>query len=141
MYDPGVIALILVSRPVTSVWTYWTLPGHIMQWHIPFDDWHCPGAENDLTEGGRFRFQMERKDGKAGFEHAGIYVTIVPFEMLVYTLHDRRKTVVEFQQIDDNTIVRERFVSEPGTIIEGQQAFYQSLLNRFKKYAEQQPEK
>jgi uncharacterized protein YndB with AHSA1/START domain len=138
MNSESLIALVLIGKPVTEVWAYWTLPEHIRQWNIPFNDWHCPVAENNLVAGGRFRFQMERKDGREGFDHTGTYTQVIPFEMIAYTLDDNRKTLIEFQQIDHNTIVRERFEPEVGTGTAMQQEFCQSVLNRFKNYVEQQ---
>ena len=138
MGQQSLIALVLINRPVTEVWDYWIRPAHIKQWNIPFDDWHCPVAENDVTTGGRFRFYMEKKDGSEGFEHTGIYNEVTPFEMITYTLNDGRQSWIEFQQIDSNTIVRERFEPELHTAIELQKEFCQSVLNRFKNYVEQQ---
>jgi uncharacterized protein YndB with AHSA1/START domain len=138
MGHQSLIALVLINRPVTEVWEYWTHAEHIMQWNVPFDDWHCPEVENDLISGGRFKFFMEKKDGSEGFEHAGTYNQVTPFEMISYTLNDGRQSWIEFQQIDSNTIVRERFEPELQTAIELQKEFCQSVLNRFKNYVEQQ---
>ena len=137
MGHQSLIALVLINRPVTEVWKYWTDAEHIMQWNVPFDDWHCPAVENDVKTGGRFRFYMEKKDGSEGFEHTGIYSQVTPFEMITYTLNDGRQSWIEFQQIDSNTIVRERFEPELHTAIELQKEFCQSVLNRFKNYVEQ----
>ncbi|MCH5715221.1 SRPBCC domain-containing protein [Niabella hibiscisoli] len=138
MDTESLIAWVLIGRPVSNVWEYWTEAEHIRQWNIPFDEWHCPEVDNELAAGAGFRFKMERKDGSEGFEHAGIYKQVVPFEIIAYTLNDGRKALVEFQQIDDNTIVRERFEPAPGIAIEIQKQFCQSVLNRFKNYVEQQ---
>ncbi len=138
MGHQSLIALVLINRPVTQVWEYWTQAEHLMQWNVPFDDWHCPVVENDVTAGGHFKFYMERKDGSEGFEHTGVYDQVIPFEMIAYTLSDGRRSWIEFQQIDSNTIVRERFEPELHTAIELQKEFCQSVLNRFKNYVEQQ---
>ncbi|WP_114792228.1 SRPBCC domain-containing protein [Niabella yanshanensis] len=138
MSNQSLVALVLINRPVTEVWEYWTHAKHILQWNVPFDDWHCPEVENDLTAGGRFKFYMEKKDGSDGFEHTGVYDQVAPFEMIAYTLNDGRRAWIEFQQIDSNTIVRERFEPELHTAIELQKEFCQSVLNRFKNYVEQQ---
>jgi uncharacterized protein YndB with AHSA1/START domain len=64
---------ITIDKPVEYVWNVWTTPADIMQWNIPFDDWHSPRVENDLNEGGSFLFRMEAKDGSTGFDHSGNY--------------------------------------------------------------------
>lgn len=138
MHYQSLVALVLINRPASEVWEYWTQPEHIRQWNSPFDDWHCPAVENDMVEGGRFRFYMERKDGSEGFEHSGVYNQIIPFEMIAYTLSDGRQACIEFQQIDNNTIVRERFEPTLSIATEVQTEFCQLVLNRFKNYAEKQ---
>lgn len=137
MGNQSLVALVLVNRPVAKVWECWTQTEHVRQWNLPFDDWHCPEAEIDLIPCGRFRFYMERKDGNEGFEHAGVYNQVIPFELIAYTLIDGRQSWIEFQQIDHNTIVRERFEPELHTAIKMQEDFCQAVLNRFKKYVEQ----
>lgn len=138
MNSESLVALVLVNRPVTDVWEYWTQPSHIMQWHVPTDEWQCTAAENNLVTGGRFCIKMEPKKGTERFEYAGVYQQVVPFEMIAYSLNDGRKALVEFQQIDHNTIVRKRFEPELKTKIAVQTEFYQSVLNSFKNYVESQ---
>lgn len=132
-----IAATVLVEKPVEVVWAKWTHPADIMQWNIPFDNWQCPSAENDVSIGGRFFFRMESKDGKEGFDHKGKYDNVIPFERIEYVGDDGRKSVIEFQQIDENTIVRESFEPEMQTPVHIQLEFCQSVLNRFKKYVEE----
>ncbi|SFQ45176.1 SRPBCC domain-containing protein [Parafilimonas terrae] len=128
---------VLVEKPLDVVWEKWINPDAIKQWNIPFENWHCPGAINDVTDGGLFIFRMEKKDGSEGFDYKGKYNRIIPFEYIESIQHDGRKTIVEFQQIDDNTIIRESFEPEAQTPLDVQESFCQSVLNRFKQYAEQ----
>jgi len=51
-------------------------------------------------------------------------------------LKDGRKGAIEFQLIDQNTILRERFEPELQTPLNVQETFCQNVLERFKKYAE-----
>ncbi|MFT3747522.1 MAG: SRPBCC domain-containing protein [Agriterribacter sp.] len=135
---PGnLVATVLVGRPLDIVWEKWITPADIKQWNIPFDNWCCPIVENKVEDGGRFFFRMETKDGREGFDHKGKYDEVIPLQYIKYTQDDGRKSVIEFQQIDQNTIVRESFEPEKLVPNEMQQEFCQSVLQRFKEYVEQ----
>lgn len=138
MEGKKIVVNILVQKPLKEVWKGWTTPEEIKLWNIPFPKWHCPVATNDLREGGMFYFKMETKDGKEGFDHTGRYDKIIPYELIEYTLDDGRKSMIEFQQIDRNTIVRESFEPEKLVPDAVQQEFCESVLQRFKKYVEEQ---
>jgi uncharacterized protein YndB with AHSA1/START domain len=129
---------VLIQKPLEIVWKKWTNADDIKQWNIPFENWHCPEALNDVKEGGSFFFRMESKDGKEGFDYKGKYNKVIPLEYIENTQEDGRKSVVEFQQIDNNTIIRETFEPEEQTPRDVQETFCQSVLNRFKQYAEQE---
>lgn len=53
------ISVILVEKQLADVWKYWNDAEAIMQWNIPFDDWHFPAAGIDFRAGGMFNFRME----------------------------------------------------------------------------------
>ncbi len=136
MKPERIVVNVLVCKPLELVWEKWVSPGDIRQWNIPFDNWLCPRAENDLREGGRFCFRMESRDGKDGFEHKGQYNKVLLCQLIAYTLDDGRQSDIEFQHIDQNTIIRESFEPEAGLSLKEQQAFCQAVLERFKKYVE-----
>ncbi|RYY52406.1 MAG: activator of HSP90 ATPase, partial [Chitinophagaceae bacterium] len=48
MLEPITIEL-LVHAPVEHCWNAWNNPDEIKKWNVPFEDWHCPVAENDPT--------------------------------------------------------------------------------------------
>lgn len=132
-----IVVNILVQKPVGAVWKTWTTPQDIMQWNIPFADWQCPEVMNDVREGGKFCFRMQTKDRNEGFDHAGTYNRVIPYELIAYTQDDGRKSTIEFQEIDQNTIVRESFEPEKLVPVDVQRQFCKSVLQRFKEYAEQ----
>lgn len=125
-----------ISAPAEKVWRYFTEPEHITQWNAPSDDWHCPRAENDLREGGRFISRMEAKDGSAGFDFSGTYDEVVPQEKIAYTMDDSRKAVVTFTQEGDATKVHVVFGAENENPVEMQRAGWQAILDNFKKHVE-----
>lgn len=128
----------VVNRPVGIVWTSWTQPQHITKWNSASDDWHTPWAENDLRAGGRFRSRMEARDGSFGFDFGGIYDDVRKDELIEYTLGDGRKVSVRFIAEDQSTRVVETFDAEAENPAEMQRQGWQSILDRFKKYTEDQ---
>jgi len=131
-----ITAEVTVCKPVESVWQVWSSPDDIMQWNIPFDNWHTPRVENDLKPGGKFLFRMETKDGSEGFDHSGKYDKVIINQLIEYTGDDGRKSVIEFISNGDTTTVAETFEPEKTISIEMQKEFCQSVLNNFKKYIE-----
>lgn len=107
-----------------------------MNWNFAGDDWHCPSAEVDLKQGGKFSSRMEAKDGSFGFDFWGIYDEIIPQEKIKYTMGDGRKAVVRFTEVNGNTLVEIDFEPENMNPEEMQQEGWQAILNHFKEYAE-----
>lgn len=126
---------VTVNKSIESVWERWTNPDDIKQWNVPFDDWHCPFAENDLREGGRFNFRMECESGNEGFDYKGKYDKIIFLESIISTQDDGRKSQVEFYRLgDQQTRITESFEPEDHITVDDQRAFCQSVLDRFKGY-------
>lgn len=126
----------IVHSPVESVWNFWTEPKHIMQWNNASDDWHTPYAENDLKAGGKFVSRMEAKDGSFGFDFGGVYDEVSMYETISYTMGDGRKVKISFIRQGNDTQIIESFDAEETNSMEMQQAGWQSILDNFKKYAE-----
>jgi len=127
---------ITINRPVEMVWTLWTRPSDIMQWNIPFDNWHCPKAENNATDGGKFFFRMESQNGSEGFDYTGTYNKVIFLKYIESIGDDGRKTIVEFKSENGQTSIVETFEPENKTSLDVQNEFCQAVLNRFKQYAE-----
>lgn len=126
-----------VQTPVDKLWEYWTEPRHITKWNYASEDWHCPYAENDLKEGGKFTYRMEAKDGSFGFDFGGIYDEVRWHEKIAYTLGDGRKVTTTFHDKGHATEVIVIFEAESSSPVEIQQQGWQAIVNNFKKYAEQ----
>ncbi|MPR32687.1 SRPBCC family protein [Salmonirosea aquatica] len=127
-----------IDAPLDQVWKCWTTPENIRQWNNASDDWYTPSADNDLTEGGKFVFRMEARDGSFGFDFTGTYQTVKEKELLEYVLTDDRKVSVAFGESDGQTKVTETFEPESENTVEMQQAGWQAILDNFKKYVEKQ---
>lgn len=125
-----------VNAPIDKVWELWTGPEHIIKWNAANDDWHTTSAENDLVIGGKFSSRMEAKDGSFGFDFGGVYDDVEPQEKIVYTLDDGRKVWTTFTKIEDTTEIISSFEAETENPVEMQKAGWQSILNNFKKYSE-----
>lgn len=135
MLEPITIEL-LVHAPVEHCWKAWNNPEEIKKWNVPFEGWHCPVAENNPTEGGKFFYRMEKADGSEGFDFKGQYDKVVPNLLLEYTTDDRRQSVIAFIARGNETSVSETFQPDSRPSMEEQEEFCSRVLQRFKKHAE-----
>ena len=125
-----------IKAPLKKVWNAWSNPEAIKQWNQASADWHTTEAENDLSEGGQFRYHMAAKDGSAGFDLKGTYVAIDEFEYIEYELEDGRQVGISFTEEDGITSVTETFEAENQHSPELQQQGWQSIMNSFKQFVE-----
>jgi uncharacterized protein YndB with AHSA1/START domain len=127
----------LILAPVEVVWQYFTDPEHIVHWNNASPDWHTPKAENNLQVGGKFSYIMAAKDESFSFDFWGIYDIVEENKRLNYTLGDGRKVSVEFSSMGDDTLVIEIFEPESQNPYDMQKFGWQSILDNFKKYVEE----
>ena len=80
---------------------------------------------------------MAAKDGSFSFDFTGTYGLVQVHKFLEYTLDDGRKVNVTFTPIESGTRAVELFEAEDVHSLEQQQGGWQSILDNFKKYAEQ----
>lgn len=126
----------VISAPVEKVWSYWTNPSHITNWNFASPDWCCPTASNDLQVGGRYSARMEAKDGSFGFDFEATYNEVVGQKRLTYTIADGRKVTTNFEQKGGSTKVTTEFEAEGQNPLEMQKNGWQSILDNFKAYTE-----
>lgn len=127
----------LIHSPIQKVWTYWTAPEHITKWNFAIPAWHCPKATNDLRVGGKYSARMEAKDGSFGFDFEAIYDEVILQKKIVYTMHDGRKVTTNFEGDEKGTKVTTIFDAEKVNPEEMQKNGWQSILDNFKKYSEE----
>ncbi len=132
----ALIAQTFVNASMEKVWEYWTSPLHIAQWNNMSAEWHTPVAENDLRVGGRLHLRMELKDESAGFDYITFYDEIIQHQTIRHTGIDKRRTEITFEEINNGVHISETFDPDATTPIEEQQSFCQSILDNFKRYAE-----
>lgn len=126
-----------INASVDKVWKYWTTPEHITNWTFASSDWHAPYADNDLKVGGKFKTTMAAKDGSMGFDFEGIYSAVDQNKLIAYYLGDGRQVNITFKEINGKTKVIETFDPEQVNSIEMQKGGWQSILDNFKKYTEE----
>ena len=126
-----------IAAPPSKVWTYWTEPKHITKWNFAIPEWHCPRATNDLKVGGKYSARMEAKDGSFGFDFEATYDEVINQKKLVYTMPDGRKVTTTFDDQGPHTKVVTIFDAEKQNPEEMQRGGWQSILNNFKKYTEE----
>lgn len=127
-----------VNAPIHAVWAFWNDPQHVMVWNTASPDWHTPRAENDLRVGGKFMYRMEAKDGSFGFDFAGVYDVVKPNEQIACTMGDGRKVTTNFSGDNSQVKITVKFDAENMNSLEMQRMGWQSILNNFKKFAEEQ---
>ncbi|GAB4341001.1 MAG: SRPBCC family protein [Flammeovirgaceae bacterium] len=127
----------VISADKQKVWDYYTQPEHITKWNFAIDTWHCPSASNDMRVGGKYVARMEAKDGSFGFDFEGIYDEIVMGENFTFTMPDNRVVHVSFKDFGNCTEVTVTFDAENENPVEMQRQGWQSILDNFKKYTEQ----
>ncbi|OXA79656.1 Activator of Hsp90 ATPase homolog 1-like protein [Flavobacterium aquidurense] len=125
-----------INTSIEKVWDLWTSPEHIMNWNVPFENWHTPYAENDLKVGGKFKFTMAAKDGSDGFDFEGIYTKIEKFLLIEYKLTDNRTANVRFESNGSEVKITETFEPETKISEELQEQFCRAVIQNFKSYAE-----
>lgn len=124
-----------VAAPIEEVWRAWTTPADIVQWNAASDDWHTTSATVDLRPGGAFSSRMEAKDGSMGFDFAGTYTKVIPYERIEAEFGGR-SLVVEFLHGPNGVTVRETFDAEETHPVEMQRAGWQAILDRFARHVE-----
>lgn len=126
----------LVHRPISEVWSAFTLPEHITGWNYASEDWCCPKAENNPEVGGRFVYTMAAKDGSMSFDFSGTYTEVVSKEQICSTLDDNRSLSVIFKIVPEGVLVEETFTAEGENTLKLQREGWQAILKNFAAYAE-----
>ena len=127
----------IVDTTPEKAWFHFVKPASIEKWNHASEDWHCPKAINDLTEGGAFSYTMSSTDGSISFDFNGIFLRIIPNEYLKYKIADGRIVEVQFIAVGDKTKVVETFEAENMHSEEMQRAGWQSILNNYKKFVDE----
>ncbi len=128
-------AVVMADRQ--KVWDYYTNPDHITKWNFAIDTWHCPTASNDMRVGGKYLARMEAKDGSFGFDFEATYNEIANGKKFTYTMSDNRVVEAIFKELGDKTELTIIFDAENENPVDMQQQGWQSILDNFKKYTEQ----
>ena len=125
-----------INSDLDKVWNYFNSAEHIIHWNFANDDWHCPKAEVDFKEGGKFKNNMAAKDGSMAFDFEGTYTNIIAKSHITYVLDDNRKVQIDFKELDGAVLVNEIFEAEETNSLDLQKAGWQAILDNFKKYVE-----
>jgi uncharacterized protein YndB with AHSA1/START domain len=128
-----IVVSALVTAPLQDVWHAYTTPEDIKAWNTASPDWHTTSASVDLRPGGKFSSRMEAKDGSFGFDFAGEYTRVVPYQLIEYTFGDRMGRV-DFAEGASGTTVKVTFDAETIHSEEQQRAGWQSILDSFARH-------
>ncbi|MCC3373057.1 SRPBCC domain-containing protein [Cohnella sp. REN36] len=94
-------------------------------------------SESRLRVGGKFLTRMEAKDGSMGFDFGGVYDVVNRHEAIGYTMEDGRRVDIAFVDQGNETKVIETSDAESSNPVEFQQAGWQTIMDNFKAYTEQ----
>ncbi len=128
-----IVVSTLVTAPLHDVWHAYTSPEDIKAWNTASPDWHTTAASVDLRPGGKFSSRMEAKDGSFGFDFAGEYTKVVPYQVIEYAFGDRIG-LVEFTEAASGVTVTVTFDSESTHSEEQQRKGWQSILDNFSRH-------
>lgn len=128
-----IIVSTVVAAPLPDVWQAYTTPEDILVWNTASPDWHTTSASVDLRPGGKFSSRMEAKDGSFGFDFAGEYTKVVPYQVIEYTFGERTGTVV-FAEGAAGVTVTVSFDGEPTHSEEQQRTGWQAILDSFSRH-------
>ena len=135
MSDSKITVQATIHADAKKVWDYYNNPAHIIHWNFADPSWHCPSAENDMRIGGTYKARMEAKDGSFGFDFETIYTEIEEGKQFTYGFGGRTATV-QFNNLGSQTEVVISFDPENENPVDMQKAGWQSILNNFKEYTE-----
>ena len=128
-----IVVSTLVTAPLHDVWHAYTSPEDIKAWNTASPDWHTTAASVDLRPGGKFSSRMEAKDGSFGFDFAGEYTKVVPYQVIEYVFGDR-VGLVEFTETTSGVTVTVTFDAETTHSEEQQRSGWQSILDNFSRH-------
>ena len=80
---------------------------------------------------------MAAKDGSFSFDFGGVYTEVEENKVIAYTMGDGRKVDIQFIPAGNSTRVVEKFEAEGTNSLEIQQGGWQSIMDNFKKYTEE----
>jgi uncharacterized protein YndB with AHSA1/START domain len=126
----------IINAPVEKVWNYYNGSEHITKWNQADPSWHCPSATVDLRIGGKSSSRMEAKDGSFGFDFNTIYTAVETNKHIAYKMEDGRVCTIDFVPEGNSTKMNIVFDAESQNPVEMQKGGWQSILNSFKNYTE-----
>jgi uncharacterized protein YndB with AHSA1/START domain len=127
-----------INAPIERVWQTWNEPEYVVKWAFASDDWEAPASENDLRTGGKFKTVMAAKDKSASFDFGGTYTAVKDHELIEYDMDDGRHVKVVFAEVPDGVKITETFDPEQENPEEMQRGGWQSILDNYKRYTEEQ---
>lgn len=128
-----IVVSTLIAAPLQDVWHAYTSPEEIKAWNAASPDWHTTAASVDLRPGGKFSSRMEAKDGSFGFDFAGEYTRVVPYQVIEYVFGDR-VGLVEFTETASGVTVTVTFDGETTHSEEQQRSGWQAILDNFSRH-------
>ncbi len=146
-----------INAPLEKVWDAFWNPVHIVHWAFADEaTWHCPWAKGEYPKvGGIFTTRMEARDGSFWFDLTAQYTKVEELKTIEYTLGEVKEYFVDAGRVVNTVFevvplwdkegieaggfwvkITETFDAEEVHSTEQQIAWWQSILDNFKKYVE-----
>lgn len=136
MNNPTEVSAVIFS-PVATIWSAWTKPQDIVEWHFTNDQWSCTEACNELRVGGQFNYIMASKDGRVRFDFSGQHTRVRLQQIIESRLDDGRNLEIRFKALSPlETLVIVAFEPETSNPLETQEAGWREILGNFQRYVE-----
>lgn len=127
-----------IQSSINKVWDAFVTAESICKWNFANEDWHCLAARLNLEVGGEFCYTMSAKDNSFSFDLKGVFINIVPLQLLEYKLENGRMVRVEFILENEKEVhVKQYFEPESENPEDLQKQGWQAILNNFKLFVEQ----
>ena len=130
------VVFCLINKPLEEVWDRWTDPELAWLQAAPNEDWQPMRSKMDVQEGGTFSISILQTGSAQIVEYSGVFTKVIPGQLIDCHFDDGRTSTIEFQQIDQSTIIRRSFDPERSPTAESQIVLNQAILNHFKDYVE-----
>lgn len=124
----------VVPATPEQAWRAFTTAEAITRWNFASPDWCCPSAQVDLRVGGTHSARMEACDGSVGFDFAGVYEEVEPYQAVTLRMDDGRAARTTFEAESSGTRVRTVFDAEAENSLELQREGWQAILDNYAAY-------
>ncbi|WP_194851989.1 SRPBCC domain-containing protein [Nonlabens antarcticus] len=126
-----------IIATIDEVWKAFNNPDDILKWDYT-DEWKTTWVSNDLKVGGKLLLRIENSENWESVDFSATYTKIKLHRLIEFQDHEERMVCLKFIENDNKVIIRQTF-DAISTLPETEQRIeWQSVLDRFAQYVEEQ---